>query len=161
MRGASICGEHREVISRELLACGERVRYSLRFHQGLESGAVNRLLAFAAIAETAAGLALLLLPSLVGQWLFGEDLTGIAVIMARVAGIALVALAVACWPGTPLLAMLGYGAASALYLAYLGFTGGASGALLWPAVVLHLVLTILLARTGRRGKTATEGKSSW
>ena len=69
-------------------------------------------------------LALLLLPWLVGQWLFGEDLIGIAVIRARVAGIALVALAVACWPGTPLLAMVGYGAGSALYLAYLGFTAG-------------------------------------
>ncbi len=122
---------------------------------------MNRLLAFAAIAEAATGLALLLLPSLVGQWLFGEDLIGIAVIMARVAGIALVALAIACWPGTPLLAMVGYGAASALYLAYLGFTGGARGALLWPAVALHLVLTVLLVRKGRRDKTATEGKSSW
>ena len=61
---------------------------------------------------------------------------------------------------TPQLAMLGYGAASALYLAYLGFAGAASGALLWPAVVLHLLLTVLLARTGRRGTTSTEGKSS-
>ena len=121
---------------------------------------MTRLLVFAAIAEAATGLALLLVPSLVGQWLFGAELTGIAVIMARVAGIALVALAVACWPGTPLLAMLGYGAASALYLAYLGFTGAASGPLLWPAVVLHLSLTVVLARTGRRGKTSTQGKSS-
>ena len=56
--------------------------------------------------------------------------------------------------------MLGYGAASALYLAYLGFAGAASGALLWPAVVLHLLLTVLLACTGRRGTTSTEGKSS-
>ncbi len=79
--------------------------------------------------------------------------------MARVAGIALVALAVACWPGTPLLAMLGYGAAIALYLAYLGFTGAANGVLLWPAVVLHLALTGLLALTGHAGKTSTERKS--
>lgn len=53
------------------------------------------------------------------------------------------------------------GAGITLYLAYLGFTGGASGGLLWPAVVLHLVPTLLLARTGRSGKTSTEGKSSW
>ena len=71
---------------------------------------MTRLLVFAAIAEAATGLALLLVPSLVGQWLFGAELTGIAVIMARMAGIALVALAVACWPGKPRLAMLGYGA---------------------------------------------------
>jgi len=120
---------------------------------------MNRLLVFAAIAEAATGLALLLVPSLVGQMLFGAELTGIAVVMARLAGIALIAFALACWPSTPLLAMMGYGAASALYLAYLGFTGAAGGVLLWPAVVLHLVLTVLLARTGRRGKTSTEGKS--
>jgi hypothetical protein len=71
---------------------------------------VKSLLVFAAIAEASTGLALLLLPSLVGQWLFGAGLTGIAVTLARFAGIALVALAVACWPGKPRLAMLGYGA---------------------------------------------------
>jgi hypothetical protein len=107
--------------------------------------AMKKLLVFAAVSEAATGLALLLVPSLVGQLLLGAELTGIAVILARVSGIALVSLAVACWPGTPLLAMLGYGAASALYLAYLGLTGGASGILLWPAVVLHLILTVLLA----------------
>ena len=119
---------------------------------------MKRMLAFAAIAEAATGLALLLAPSLVGQWLLGAELTGIAVTVARVAGIALVALAVACWPGLPLLAMLGYGAAITLYLATLGFTGAANGVLPWPAVVLHLVLTALLARTGGIGKTSTEGK---
>lgn len=107
--------------------------------------AMKKLLVFAAVSEAATGLALLLVPSLVGQLLLGAELTGIAVILARVCGIALVSLAIACWPGTPLLAMLGYGAASALYLAYLGLTGGASGILLWPAVALHLILTVLLA----------------
>jgi len=121
---------------------------------------MKAVLVFVAIAEGATGLALLLLPEGVAQMLLGSELTGIAVTVARVAGIALVALAVACWPGTPLLAMLGYGAAITLYLAYLGFTGAANGVLLWPAVGLHLVLTVLLARTGRRGKTSTEGKSS-
>jgi hypothetical protein len=122
---------------------------------------MKAVLVFVAIAEGATGLALLLLPEGVAQMLLGAELTGIAVTMARVAGIALVALAVACWPGTPLLAMLGYGAAITLYLAYLGFTGAANGVLLWPAVGLHLVLTVLLARTGRRGKTSTEGNPSW
>jgi hypothetical protein len=64
--------------------------------------------------------------------------------VARVAGIALIALGVACWPGAPLAGMLTYSAAVTLYLAYLGFTGGASGVLLWPAVALHLFLTMLL-----------------
>jgi hypothetical protein len=121
---------------------------------------MNRLLVVAAIAEAATGLALLLLPEGVGQWLLGAELTGIAVVVARLAGIALIAFALACWPGPPLWAMLGYGAASALYLAYLDFTGAAGGVLLWPAVVLHVLLTALLARTGRTGNKSTEGKSS-
>jgi hypothetical protein len=120
---------------------------------------MKRILVFAAIAEAATGLALLILPSLVGQWLLGAELTGIAVTVARVAGIALVALAVACWPGPPLWAMLGYGAAVTLYLGYLGLTGAASGVLLWPAVALHVVLTTLLACAGLTSKTSTEGLS--
>lgn len=104
------------------------------------------VLVVAAVGEAATGLALLLVPSLVGQLLLGTELTGVAVSVARVAGIALMALGVACWPGTPLLGMLGYSAAATLYLAYLGFAGSSIGILLWPAVVLHLVLTALLAR---------------
>jgi hypothetical protein len=87
-----------------------------------------------------------MVPSLVGQLLIGAQLTGIAVTVARVAGIALVALGVACWPGSPLFGMLTYSAVVTLYLAGVGFAGGLTGILLWPAVVLHAVLTLLLAR---------------
>ena len=40
---------------------------------------------FAATGEAATGLALLIVPSFVGQLLFGEQLTGVAVPVARVA----------------------------------------------------------------------------
>ena len=73
--------------------------------------------------------------------MFGEALTGVAIPVARVAGIALIALGVACWPGPPLVGMLTYSAAVTLYLAYVGFAGGLTGILLWPAVALHLILT--------------------
>ncbi|MGB8578436.1 MAG: hypothetical protein WCD56_17995, partial [Pseudolabrys sp.] len=63
---------------------------------------MKKVLIFAAVAEAATGLALLIVPSLVGQLLLGEELTGIAVPVARVAGIALIALGVTCWPGPPL-----------------------------------------------------------
>lgn len=99
---------------------------------------------FAAVGEAATGLALLLVPALVGQLLLGEALAGIAVPVARVAGIALIGLGVACWPGPPRLGMLIYSAAVTLYLGYLGFAAGLGGVLLWPAVVLHAVLTALL-----------------
>ncbi len=103
-------------------------------------------LAFAAISEAATGLALLIVPSLVGQLLLGEQLSGVAVPVARVAGMALIALGIACWPGRPLLGMLTYSASVTLYLAYLGAAGALNGILLWPAVVLHATLTVLLAR---------------
>jgi hypothetical protein len=99
----------------------------------------------AAVVELATGLALLIVPSLVGRLLFGESLEGIALPVARVAGIALMALGVACWPGPPLVGMFAYNAAVTVYLAWFGIAGGLKGILLWPAVVLHMILTVLLA----------------
>jgi hypothetical protein len=103
-------------------------------------------LVIAAVGEAATGLALLIAPSLVGQLLLGEQLVGVAIPVARVAGIAVMALAIACWPGPPIAGMITYSGVVTLYLAYLGFDGGMTGVLLWPAVALHLVLTALLAR---------------
>ena len=121
---------------------------------------MKRVLVLAAVGEAATGMALLIVPSLVGHLLFGAELTGIAVTVARVAGIALVALSLACWPGTPLIGMLTYSAAVTLYLAYVGFAGGFGGILLWPAVVLHVILTALLARASTSDKQTTIGQQS-
>jgi hypothetical protein len=107
---------------------------------------MKNVLIFAAVGEAATGLALLITPSLVGQLLLGEQLAGVAITVARVTGIALIALAAACWPGPPLVGMLIYSAMVTLYLAYLGFSGGLTGVLLWPVVVLHVILTALLTR---------------
>ncbi|KRQ15743.1 hypothetical protein ACNJX9_28435 [Bradyrhizobium sp. DASA03076] len=107
---------------------------------------MKSVLVFTAISEAATGLALLIVPSLVGQMLLGEQLAGVAIPVARVSGIALIALGVACWPGPPLIGMLTYGTLVTLYLAYLGFAGAFSGVLLWPAVILHAILTALLTR---------------
>lgn len=110
------------------------------------------VLAIAALAEVVTGLALLVVPSVVGQLLLGAELTGIVVVVARVAGIALIALGMACWPGPALLGMLTYSAAVTLYLAWLGVSGGSSGILLWPAVVLHAILTALLTRASMKDR---------
>jgi hypothetical protein len=115
---------------------------------------MSRVLVLAAVGEVATGAALLLVPSLVGQLLLGAELTGVAVTVARVAGIALIGLGVACWPGTPLIGMLIYSAAVTLYLAYLGIAGSVNGILLWPAVVLHAVLSALLTRASARREAA-------
>jgi len=107
---------------------------------------MRKVLTFAAVFEAATGLALLIVPSLVGRLLLGAELTD-AIPVARVAGIALIALGVCCWPGsTALCGMLTYGALVTLYLACRGIRGVWVGPLLWPAVVIHALLTALLAR---------------
>jgi hypothetical protein len=114
----------------------------------------KKLLAFVAVAEAATGVALVIVPSLVGWLLLGNELSGVSIPVARVAGMALIALGLACWPGSgadsslsrALRAMLCYSLLATLYLAYLGISGEWVGLLLWPAVVLHAILTTLLVR---------------
>ena len=118
-------------------------------HQKFDSNMASQpkiLLILTAAIEVGTGLALLIVPSLVGQLLLGEELSGIAEAVARVAGIALIGLGIACWPGPPLAGMLTYSTIVALYLAYLGFAAGLTGILLWPVVALHFVLSILIGR---------------
>ena len=108
---------------------------------------MKRVLTVAAVAEVATGMALLIVPSLVGRLLFGAEFTGVANPAARVTGIALLALGVGCWPGsTAFCGMLTYSALATLYLLYLAIGGEWVGPLLWPVVALHAILTALLAR---------------
>jgi hypothetical protein len=104
---------------------------------------IKKALVIAAVTEAATGLACLIVPSLLGQLLFGAELTALAVIAFRVAGIALVSLALACWPGIPLVGMLTYSALVMLYLTYVGLSGF-TGMLLWPVVGVHVILTALV-----------------
>jgi|SRR6185295_5358571 len=112
---------------------------------------MNRPLAFAAVAEALTGAALVVVPGLVARLLLGTELSGVGVVIGRVTGMALIALGLACWPGQEcpragLCGMATYGLLVTAYLSYLGIHGEWAGPLLWPAVVLHAVLTVLLAR---------------
>ena len=60
---------------------------------------MKNVLAFAAAAEAITGLLLLLSPSIVVRLLFGAEITGAAIVVSRIAGVSLVALGLACWPG--------------------------------------------------------------
>jgi hypothetical protein len=107
---------------------------------------MKKVLTVAAVLEVATGVALLTVPSLVVRLLFGEELTGIVIPVARVLGIALIALGVGCLPAsTALCGMLTYSALVTLYLLFLGIRGEWVGPLLWPVVALHGILTVLLA----------------
>jgi hypothetical protein len=117
---------------------------------------MNRLLSFTAVAEALTGIALMGTPSTVGRLLFGAELSGVTVPVARLAGIALVALGVACFSGGEtgrgLSGMLAYSLLATLYLVYLGLVGEWVGSLLWTAAAIHAVLTILLAVSWLRSR---------
>jgi len=112
------------------------------------------LLTLTAILEAATGLGLIAVPILVVRLLLGAELAGVSIPVARVTGIALLALGVGCLPGsTALCGMLTYSALVTLYLLYLGIRGEWVGPLLWPVVALHGILTVLLARASFQSRT--------
>jgi hypothetical protein len=124
---------------------------------------MKRLLAVSAAGEAATGLVLLAHPPIVVRLLFGAEIAEAGILMSRIAGISLVALGVACWPGgavRALHAMLTYSALVTLYFVYLGLSGEWTGALLWPATGAHAVLTILLAAARFMERTAPERNGS-
>jgi hypothetical protein len=110
---------------------------------------MNKLLVFTAVAEGVTGIVLFAYPPVVVWLLFGEGVADAGLIMGRLAGLCLIALAVACWPDGESVrgfyGMLAWSALAALYLIVVG-VGGTAGILLWPMVVVHVVLAILLIR---------------
>jgi hypothetical protein len=79
---------------------------------------MKKLLIITGAAEAATGMALMVAPALVGRLLLGAELAGVSVVVARVAGIALLALGVGCWPGPALLGMLTYNTLGSVYFGY-------------------------------------------
>jgi hypothetical protein len=108
-----------------------------------------------AAGEAATGVALTVFPRLVVELLFGgteAGATGLA--MSRIGGMALLALGIACWPETGTrsgaararTALLVYSVLATIYLGALAMNGELRGALLWPAVVVHVVVTAVLVK---------------
>jgi hypothetical protein len=114
----------------------------------------SRLLLVASAAiEAGAGLTLIILPSVAVMLLFGSPLdTPAGIAVGRVAGVALLALALACWRARHggenhatrglIAAMLLYNCAVGLILAFAGIGSGLVGIALWPAVVLHAAMAV-------------------
>jgi hypothetical protein len=117
----------------------------------------QRILIFAALAEFATGVVLVVDPSIVVKLLLGEPVVGLALVLGRCFGGALVALGIACWPQAtdkapgvaPRLGMAAYNVLVALYLGYLGTVAQMNGPLLWPTAVLHGGVALLLLWPGR------------
>ena len=126
---------------------------------------LKKILAFSAVVEIGTSLVLMIDPAIVVRLLLGADVAGVAIAVGRCFGIVLLALGLACWPGSQraqsgssaFRAMLIYNALIALYLAYLGTIGNMEGLLLWPGIALHAVVALLLVwawRGERRTQTS-------
>jgi hypothetical protein len=117
---------------------------------------MNKLLAFAAVSEAGTGVALAILPSLVGRLLLGAELTGVSIPVARVAGFALIALGLACLPhfarGLPHFARgLPHFARGLPHFAR-GWPGSATVRSFWSMLTYGALVTLYLAYLGIRGE---------
>ena len=107
-------------------------------------------------------------PALVAQVLFGDGVSGVGKVLSRVAGIALLALGVACWPGREAGsvsahstgALLTYSLLVTIYLVYLGVVAHLAGILLWLAVVVHAVWIFLVVAAWRHERQSPGGLAS-
>ena len=123
------------------------------------------LLAVAATFETVTGIALIFAPNIV-RLLLGTDISGVVLVIARMVGVGLLLLGVACWPrveGTipRLRAMLIYNLLATAYLGYLRFSSQSVGKLLLPALAVHAVLAILFVGAWLKDHSAGASKRSW
>ena len=109
---------------------------------------MNMILMLAALAEAGTGMILLAYPPIVVRLLFDAEIVGAGVVMSRLAGIALIGLGAACWPGSEtrraFFGMVTYSVLAMLYLIYIGVRGEWVGRLLWPGVIVHAILIVLL-----------------
>jgi len=107
----------------------------------------------AAGVEVVTGLVLIIYPPLFGRLVFGAEFSAAGKALGRLAGFALLALALVFWPGlgaerkSAARALILFSLLSAIYLVHLGVGSGPAGILLWPAAAVHAALTILLAWT--------------
>jgi len=112
----------------------------------------RRLMTLSAAIEAATGLSLIAFPGVVGRLLLGAGLADNGIAVARLAGIALLCLGLACWPSggnstqTTVRALFSYNLLAALYLGYLRIGEGFVSYLLLPAFVVHALLAFLLLR---------------
>jgi hypothetical protein len=120
-----------------------------------------------AAIEAATGAALIAAPELVARVLLGAELSGSGIAVARVAGFGLLALGLACWPGSDdsspqaTRALFVYNLLAGLYLGYLRVSGSFVSPVLWLACTVHVVLGMLLARPAfDRGSSAKAKRAS-
>jgi hypothetical protein len=120
---------------------------------------LTKTMALSAVLEIATGLALMVDPALVIRLLLDAGATDDLLMVGRFLGIALFAMGIAGWPNeqrskpdtAAYRGLLTYNVLVPLFLAYLYFSVRAGGVLLWPAVVAHAIVAVLMIRALRGG----------
>jgi hypothetical protein len=110
------------------------------------------LLKLTALIEAATGLGLIVAPDVVVRLLLGGELLGAGIPVGRITGVALFALGIACWLASSdtescaargvVSAMALYNLGVALILSMAGIQSQPVGLALWPAVILHAIMTV-------------------
>ena len=104
----------------------------------------------AASLEIVVGAILVAVPDFPSAVLFAARPEGIAIVLARFGGIALLALGIGClpWRGagsrSTVLRLLAFDAGAAILLAWVGIATAFRGFLLWPGAILHALIAVAL-----------------
>lgn len=122
---------------------------------------IKTLLTAIAVAEISAGAGLLIVPSILADLLFGQPLdSGVALVVGRLAGLALIAIGLSCWldksnnhGNSLLVGLLFYNSTVSVLLIFSFFVQGINGILLWPAVAAHLAFAVFLISSLRQGSS--------
>jgi len=131
--------------------------------------AARNLLLVTGLIEMATGSMLLVAPPLVVALLLGASLDApAALVVARIAGAALLSFGCACWlarndrPNSAvsglIVAMLLYNGAAVAVLAGAGAGARLAGVLMWPTVALHAVLALWCIACLRSGPRVLTGR---
>jgi hypothetical protein len=130
--------------------------------------AAKKLLIVTALAETGVGVLLLVSPTLVVTLLLGASPDApAALVVARIAGAALLSLGCACWLARHdganglIAAMLLYNSVAVVVLARAAAGAGLVGVLTWPAIALHAALAAWCIACLRGGQDGWTRRRTW
>jgi hypothetical protein len=130
---------------------------------------IRTLIILESMVEGLTGIFLIIFPAVLTAILFGSPVdTPASMTVARVGGVALLALAVACWlsrndkTGTAVnglvKALMLYNTAIAVLFLYIGFRLGLSGMVFWSVTIFHVFMSswcVVCLSAGRKHKNST------
>ena len=124
------------------VVCAVRTQYSMR---------AGQIVATAAWFEIGVGGIILADVAVPSRLFFAAVPQGVAVPLARFAGIALVALGIACLPSTgtgprrsSMIGLLVFNVGVAILFAEVAINTALRGPLLWPAIIVHAIIAVAL-----------------